>query len=1164
MDFRILGPLEAYVGDRPLALGGTRQRALLGMLLLHANEVVSSDRLIDELWGEERRDDAAKALQVAISRLRKVLEPGRPANDPDRLLVTRSPGYELRLGPEELDLHSFERLVAGGRAAVAAGDHEDASAKFSEALALWRGAPFADLAYESFCQVEIGRLEEARLAALEERIAADLERGLGPELVAELQGLVGSHPLRERLRAQLMLALYRAGRQADALEVYADARRVLVEELGIEPGRELQELQRKVLDQDPGLDAPTAAEGPASSGSFVGRAEELATLDDALDRAMAGRGGVVLLAGEPGIGKSRLADELTGRAQARGARILLGRCWEAGGAPAYWPWVQSLRVYVREAEPETLRAGLGAGAADLVPLLPELRELFPDLGEPAAQESEGARFRLFDAASSFLRRATQAGPIVLVLDDLHAADEPSLLLLRFVAREIADTRLLVVCAFRDVDPALHDPLVAALAQLVREPNTVQISLGGLSDGDVGKYIELSTGVEAPSRLVEAIHGETEGNPLFVGEVVRLLDAEGRLSDEDPQLGIPAGVRAVIGQRVGRLSEHCRALLLPAAVLGREFGLDALGQLSGLSRAQLFDALEEALTERVVGEVPGSPGRLRFAHALIRDTLYDELTALQGVRLHLAAGGALEAVYAGDLAPHFAELAQHFFGAVPAVGPDKAIDYARRAGDRASSQHAYEEAIRLYEMALTLAGENEARCDLLLALADAEGRAGDTPASKQSFRDAADLAERLELPEHIARAAHSYAGRVLWDVTRGDVDHVPLLERALAALGEEDSTLRVRLLSRLAGGPLRDASFPPERRRSLGEEALGMARRIGDPETLAYGLSGYMLANQHPDYTHRQVTLATELVRVATEWGDLERAAEGHEQRAAALIELGDIPAAKADLTAMAKLASELRQPSQEWIAAVYGGLLALLEGDLDDAEDLIAGARRVGERALSWSASVAYGLQTYVLRYQQGRLEEVDELVRRSVEEYPTYLIWRCVLVQMAAELEHGAEAHETLDTLAADRFAKLPFDEMWLVSLGLLAEAANRLGDGERASVLHELLLPYGDRVAIAYPEITIGALARYLGLSAATAERWGDAERHFEDALDLNERIGARPWLAHTRHDYARMLLARDASGDPEKARLLLSQAETTYRELGMERRAERAALAATLSSR
>jgi DNA-binding SARP family transcriptional activator len=314
MDFRILGPLEVLSDGLALDLGGQKQRALLALLLLEANRVVSSDRLIEALWEEKPPETASKALQVYVSQLRKLLGKER--------VQTKAPGYLLRLQPEEFDLARFQHLLEQGR--------------LQEALALWRGPALAEFGYQRFAQAEIGRLEELRLACLESRIERDLEQGRHAELVGELEALVRKHPLRERLRTQLILALYRSGRQAEALEVYQDARRALTEELGIEPGRSLRELHQAVLNQDAALEiaAPVEPARESAGSAFVGREAELSELFAGLEDAFAGRGRLLLLAGEPGIGKSRLADELMRRAQARGARVLVGRSWEAGGAPA--------------------------------------------------------------------------------------------------------------------------------------------------------------------------------------------------------------------------------------------------------------------------------------------------------------------------------------------------------------------------------------------------------------------------------------------------------------------------------------------------------------------------------------------------------------------------------------------------------------------------------------------------------------------------------------------------------------------------------------------------------------------------------------------------------------------------------------------------------------
>jgi tetratricopeptide (TPR) repeat protein len=329
----------------------------------------------------------------------------------------------------------------------------------------------------------------------------------------------------------------------------------------------------------------------------------------------------------------------------------------------------------------------------------------------------------------------------------------------------------------------------------------------------------------------------------------------------------------------------------------------------------------------------------------------------------------------------------------------------------------------------------------------------------------------------------------------------------------------------------------------------MARRIGDPATLAYALDLYIPANESPENTRELLELSSELLEAAMKVGDKERAVEAHEHRHNRLLELGEMPEAKRELDAMAKLAEELRQPAQEWLVGVDRARLALLQGRLAEAEGLIEQTRILGERAQSWNAAVSFRLQLYVLRWEQGRLEEVQDMVKRSVEDYPTYAVWRCVEAHMATELGLATEAREIVEILAADDFAGVPFDAEWLVSMSLLAETAAFLHDAQRATVLYERLVPYADRVSISYPEIALGSVSRYVGLLATTMGRFGNAERRFEDALAMNHRIGARPWLAHSRSDYARILLARNRAGDRERAQELVDLALVTYRELGME---------------
>jgi DNA-binding SARP family transcriptional activator len=1154
MDFRILGPLEVLEDGRRLELAGSKSRALLALLLLHANETVTRDRLIDDLWGEHAPAGAAKTLQMHVSRLRKALT--SHATGSSGPIVTREGGYELTIDPDELDAHRFERGVAAARAELAAGRAEPAAARFEEALALWRGALLADLAYESFAQPEAARLDDLRLAALEQLIDIKIALARHAEVVEQLETLIREHPYREGLRAQLMLALYRSDRQAEALQAYQDARRALVDELGIEPGERLRELERAILAQDASLQlelAPPAEPGRAalatSRRAFVGRDRELTELVAGLDDAFAGRGCVVLVSGEPGIGKSRLADALMERARSRGAGVLVGRSWEAGGAPAYWPWIQAIRVHLRDAEQDALRAQLGSDAAVLAQLLPELGELFPGLAELPPLEGEGARFRLFEAVQSFLSRAAAERPIVLVLDDLHAADEPSLLLLQFVARGLGDSRLLILAAYRDVDPTLRDPLTSTLAELVREPHVSQMTLSGLSSANVAEYLEVSTGTPPGAGLAEAIHVETEGNPLFVSETVQLLAAEGGVQGAGTQLRIPPGVHAVIGRRVARLSEGCGAMLLKASVMGREFGLDTLGELTGFSPDELLDVLGEAMAERILDDVPGSPGRARFSHVLIRDTLYDELTAAGRMQLHKEAGEALETTYRSDPEPHLAELARHFVAAAPLGVRDKAIDYARSAGERAAAQLAFEEAARHYEIALTLTADKRERCELLIALGDVRGRAGDTPASKAAFRASADLAERAGLPEQLARAAIGYCGRFAWARSMADPAMVPLLERALAAIDERDNALRVRLLARLATAardePLR------ERRTALGEEALRLAREQDDPATLVAAVEGHWIAIEGPEEHLRGegVAVGDELISLGERIGDKEKVFSGYDNRLHCLWALADRSAIDVGIQALAELADELRQPTHHWDLGTTRAMLALMEGRFSDAEQLIADTFRIGQRAQSWNAAVSHRLALFILRRAQGRLAEIEDLIKRSVHEYPSLPRFPSALAHLYAELGRKSDARATLDLLLARDLGREHLDAEWLFTISMLARPCAVLEDRDAAGRLYSLLLPFERLYAHAPVESVFGAVAWSLGVLATTANRYDDAERHFGVAIEIEQAMRAPPWRAHAQHDFASMLLTRGRAGDGERAVGLLDEARSTYAELGMD---------------
>jgi tetratricopeptide (TPR) repeat protein len=893
---------------------------------------------------------------------------------------------------------------------------------------------------------------------------------------------------------------------------------------------------------------------PRAGGLFVGREREIAELTAGLEDARSGKGRLLLLAGEPGIGKSRLADEVAARARERGFTVLWGRCWEAGGAPIYWPWVQAIRTYLREVDATTVRDQLGAGAAEIAQMIPELRELFPDLPRPADADPEGARFRLFDRVATFLHEAAGSRPILLVLDDLQSADTPSLLLLRFVAGVLGEASILALGLYRDNELDSDAPLATAITELRREPAARFLTLGGLEESDVTRFIDQMTDVSPPASLVSAVYHETEGNPLFVGELVRLLAQEGRLAGLEPgaRLAIPASVMEVIGRRLEHLSAECRDVLTMASVIGIDFDVGALGRIAEQPIRRMIDDLDEAIRARVVVEVPGAAGRLRFAHALIRETLYEAIPTGNRLELHRRTGEVLESMYGIEDEAYLAELAYHCFAAIPEGDPERAVEYARRAGDVASARLAFEEAARLYGMALQAVRfkatqDDDMRCDLLLSVADAQARAGDVPAAKGTFLAAADLSHRLGRAEDMARAAIGYGGFYTWGRSGDDPHLTPLLERSLQAVGEHASPERVRLLARLACA-LRDS---PDHERSdrLSREAVEIARALGDPATLRYALNGRIGATWWPENTRDRLEVADELLALADQTSDPGSPYQGHLARLMSLLELGEMTRVDAEIAVMGDLAEQLRQPSARWLIPTANTMIALMRGDWGVAAELLAQARSSMPAAISPldAKSNAAG-QEYRLLVETGHREEALQIVRQAAGSLKNYPFFRCALADLLQQAGHDAEARAVYEQLAENGFAALPRDNEWLFALSLVSPVCAGFADKERALILYELQLPFADRHAVGFAEGSAGSVSRALGILATVLGRLDDADGHFRDALEMNERMGARPWVAYTQLDNARMLERRDAPGDRETAVELLLRASATCEELGM----------------
>jgi tetratricopeptide (TPR) repeat protein len=872
----------------------------------------------------------------------------------------------------------------------------------------------------------------------------------------------------------------------------------------------------------------------------------------ALEDTIWGRGRLIMLVGEEGIGKTRLAHEFSTYARLRDVQVLSGHCYEGGGAPPYWPWIQALRTYVDDREPAALRTEMGAGSADIARVIDAVRQRLPDVPMPPQLGPEQARFQFFDSLTTFLQHAAARQPIVLLLDDLHWADTPSLLLLQFLTRALDAMRVLVVGACREADVASQLSLAELLAELARQPLARRLALGALAEHEVGHFLELTTGLKPTAAVVAAVYQETAGNPFFITEIVRLLVSERRLASLQEgtawRLPLPHGIRQVIRRRLTPLSSVCRTLLEVASVMGQEVRFEILRQVTQLTSAQVLEALEEAEAARVLRKASDTVGHYHFAHNLVCATLYTDLSSVRRMRLHQEIASALE-VYSGNYPePYLAELTHHYVQAVPLGTVDKAVGYAVRAGDRATALLAYEEAASHYTVALRALEHQPAaltqRCAVCLALGEVQHKAGNNQQARAAFWQASDLARRLGHAASLAQAALGYGG--MWsEVGVEDTTLIDLLQEGLAAIGTADNALRSMLLGRLA-----QELYLRQQGIQLSQEALDLARRSDEPGVVLRALHSRHATLWRPENLQERLEVATEIVQIAEVQGDKELALQGHYWRLTDLLERGDLPAVDAALHAYAQLATALRQPLYQSRVAFRQAMRAMIEGRFADAEGLAQQALVLGQRAQNQTSNLIFGVQLWTLRREQGRLSEVEAALRSVIAHYPTLPAWRAALIYLHSELGRMDEARAGFELLAAHDFTDLPRDAFWLIALTLLAGVCTALHDLPRAARLYGLLLPFADRhvvigrAAAAY----YGVARRPLALLATVLERWHDATQHFEAALTAHARMGARPWLAHTQYAYAVMLLKQGQAAHRSRASALLQQASNTARELEM----------------
>ena len=769
IEFRVLGPFEVLAGGVSLPLGSPKQRALLAALVISANRVMSVDRLMEELWGDEAPARAMASLQAYVSRLRRLLQPAGGKRNRSDVLATQAPGYVLRVAPESIDAVRFEIEVGRGIRVLGAGDAAAAVDVFESALARWRGAPYGDFSFEEFAQGEITRLSELRLAAVEGRLAALVATGQPAAAIAEAEAVLRDHPLREGVWASLMTALYRAGRQGDALRAYQRARRVIGEELGLEPGPALRELEARILHQAPGLesDRPGAEVVPAVSepagrsaaphpgqdaeDPLVGRRDELRRIRGAVGSALEGRGQAVLLHGEPGIGKTRLARAAALQAAQVGAVVGRGGCVEGQGTAAYWPWTHAVREVLEALGSTELPLAAREALATLAPLDTALARWaggVPTPPQPA--DPHLARTRLQRAAIDAVVALARCQPVCLVIEDLQWADEPSLQLLSLLAPELAGGPVLLVVTYRDQE--LGQAVADALSSLERHADTIDLALGGLDQVSVHRFVELTAGQSVSASVAASIAARTSGNPLFVVELTRLLRSERTLHEDAVRHApVPAGVREVIGRRLVRLPAQTSTVLTVAAVIGRAFPIGLLERVTQLPEEELLDRIESAVAIGLVVEGGGSVGTFSFTHDLVRDTLQETVGGTRRARLHARVAEAiLEHGDEHDPTRPF-EVAHHLLAALPMVPAEEVGRHLLAAADAAVRRLAFEQAEEELRRALDLvellppearAGfELAVRVRLARVLSVARGHA--SPEEREHSERAVELADEVQ-------------------------------------------------------------------------------------------------------------------------------------------------------------------------------------------------------------------------------------------------------------------------------------------------------------------------------------------------------------------------------------------------------------------------------------
>ncbi|MFC4586971.1 ATP-binding protein [Sphaerisporangium corydalis] len=959
--------------------------------------------------------------------------------------------------------------------------------------------------------------------------------------------------------------------------------------------------------------APSPPRGPERV--FVGRQEALVLLRGALAESRAGAGRVVLLAGQLGIGKSRTMTVFADHAAREGVEPVWGRAPEDGSTAPLRPWRQILQAIVASRHPEELKALAGNDTATLSLLAPRLADLHtgppgdddrprPDEearpgphGGRAGLDGEvlpgshggrtgpdgevlpgqhdgragldgevlpgshgdggGDRTRLFEAVTRFLVEASAARPIVVLVDDLHRADPESLLLLRALAARLGHARLLVIASFRDTAADQRPELLAALADLPKAPAGLRVDLDALDRDEVADFVRLAAGSDPSPSLLGKVHARTGGIPLFVSEILRPLTTGTDLRRLERLVDAGGlGISADVLHRLRSMPARTQAILALAAVIGREADVDLLAAATSEPREALLAAFEDGMAYGVIDDSGDEPGRYRFRHVAYRDALYAGLGPARRRLLHHQVAGAIEATVA-DRQAHAALLAHHHGEAAPGQAGRTVRHYRELAAREAMRLFAYDGAalhlrLALANLARERSPDEAERCELLLALGEAETRGGHAAEAKEAFTQAAEYARAAGAAEPLARAALGY-GHFFAEFGELNDRLITLLRSALVALGDQDTMLRARVSGRLAAalywGLGRDWRERAAQREKLSAQAVRIAREHGTASELGGILESRCYAIWGPDTLAERTALAEEMIFLAGPTADRELEVQGRLRRILALADHGDLDAMFAEIQRYAALADRLRQPIYSFWAFIWRATLAMLRGRFAEGERLSGEALQQGEAAAGSAMLHNFGAQLWWLRREQGRLDQIAELVQGYAAQSPDVTGWRPVLAYTHLATGRPGAARDEFDGLAAGDFGALPRDADWLVSMTMLAEVCCGLEDPGRAAVLYRLLRPYAHRPAfLIFAVACMGSVSRYLGLLATATEDWEAADQHFRDAADGNRRLGARPYQVYTAAEHGRMLLRRGRPSDRHQARTLLAHALHDAQRLGM----------------